>query len=100
MGWRLGEVKYTQREPRYRDRCTNDPEIGVHFPFPSTLAAYPARLHVECPAGVRSALALAARWRVIPVYDVLIGRFVPKGNAFKETDPDSLGRPLTSNVLN
>jgi hypothetical protein len=49
---------------------------------------------------VSSALALAARWRVIPVYDVLIGRFVLKGNALKETDPNSLSRPLVSNVLN
>jgi hypothetical protein len=38
----LGEVKYIQREPRYRDRCTNDPEIGpdVHHRAMMSFGAY------------------------------------------------------------
>ena len=35
-----------------------------------------------------------------PVYDFLFGNVVLKRNTLKETDPDSLSRPLTSNALN
>jgi hypothetical protein len=34
-----------------------------------------------------------------PVYDLLFGRVVVKRDALKETDPDCLRRPLTSNAL-
>jgi hypothetical protein len=38
----LGEVKYTQGEPRYRDRYANDPEIGrdVHYLVMMSFGAY------------------------------------------------------------
>jgi hypothetical protein len=101
MGWRSGEVNTHKASHDIAIAAQTIRKSGVHFPSPfQPPSCVSGSLASGMSSEVSSALAPAARWRVIPVYDVLIGRFVLKGNALKETDPNNLSRPLVSNVLN
>jgi hypothetical protein len=63
---RLGEVKCTQREPRYRDSRANDPEIGATAAFLEVMEIYPGsamrilayRSRSLCGSGASAGLTL------------------------------------------